>query len=129
MASGTAACGALLALACGVDRPPEKVAAAVAAANEAANRATAVATDGQVFSGRDSEDVALKTSAAHDLGCPIADVTIQKMLDQYGKRKWAVDGCGRRAFYFWNPINTAPSTYEYHAVLQGIVPLASPTTQ
>jgi hypothetical protein len=76
---GWTLCGCAFAVACSVDMPRESRAAAVAAANEAASRATTVATDGQVFSGRD--------------------------------------------FYFWNPINAAPSTYEYHAVLEGIVSL------
>jgi hypothetical protein len=85
-----------------------------------------VASDGQIFSGTDTESKALEASGAHDLGCPIGEVAVQNMIDQYGKPKLVVEGCGRRAVYFWNTINTAPSTYEHHAVLEGIVPLTPP---
>lgn len=84
------------------------------------------ASDGQRFSGADSEAKALVASGAHDLSCPITAVTIQHMVDEHGKAKLVVDGCGRRAFYFWNTINAAPSTYEHHAVLENVVPLAPP---
>ncbi|HEY1959015.1 MAG TPA: hypothetical protein VGH28_25555 [Polyangiaceae bacterium] len=48
------------------------------------------------------------------------------MVDEHGKAKLVVDGCGRRAFYFWNTIRTAPFTYEHHAVLENVVSLAPP---
>lgn len=79
-----------------------------------------------MFSSKDSESQALKASGAHDLGCPVAELTLPAMSDQHGKRKLVVEGCGKRAVYFWDVQLPAPYTQEHHAVLEGLVPL-SPT--
>jgi hypothetical protein len=48
------------------------------------------------------------------------------MFDQMGKQRLVVDGCGKRALYFWDVRFPAPNTREYHAVLSGLVPLSAP---
>ena len=86
---------------------------------------TFISTDGQVFPDSDDvERITLRTSGAHDLGCPVGQVTVQTFPDQRGKTQWVVDGCGRRAFYFWNVRTPAPNTQEHYAVLSSLVPLS-----
>jgi hypothetical protein len=87
---------------------------------------TQIATDGQVFSGAEAESSALRASGAHDLACPIGQVTIPQMVDEHGKQKFAVEGCGQRALYFWDVRTPAPYTQEHRVVLSGLVPLTPP---
>jgi hypothetical protein len=94
-----------------------------------------VATDGQVstprydpsrfaFEGGDPKILPLRTSGAHDLRCPIAEVTARS-LHSGRAETYVAEGCNQRAVYLIVRRQTPSEIYD--CVLTGIVPLAPPS--
>jgi hypothetical protein len=92
-----------------------------------------VATDGQAVASVDPKSIVqtLKASGAHDIGCPIAQVTGGLLLavdiwemssgsTPASNVHYVAEGCGQRATYIW-PTPTADG--RYNATLVGLVPI------
>jgi hypothetical protein len=101
------------------------------------------ATDGQTIAYTDAGSLqqALKASGAHDLGCPIDQVTsrtviaadtgvVSNLTDDTASYHYVAEGCGQRAVYIWaTDTGGGAGAYTTHATLVGLVPLsASPRT-
>jgi hypothetical protein len=94
-----------------------------------------VATDGQVmaprydatrfeYEGGDPRIMPVRASGAHDLRCPLDQVTA-RVLRSGRAESYVAEGCGQRAAYMI--VRREPSVDIYDCVLTGIVPLAPPS--
>jgi hypothetical protein len=75
------------------------------------------------YAGGDPNVLPVRTSGAHDLRCPIAQVTARPLRGR-GATTYVAEGCNQRAVYMLVQRESRPEIYD--CVLTGIVPLAPP---